>query len=519
MSLILVKGSPRSWQTFALTAVGLALLGLGVVLALENRPGVVEVSCVGGVVLLAGELIVQYRRRGCRWAEDLGDGFRVVDRLGEREYRDGDVAAIAQFQYERHSQGLLDSSERHFVVWVATEDRPIEMAHVVPAGGHDPLDDLVDRITDHFVERANDSLTSGGALEGDGWRLDRWGLAQRESAGAEVPQELPIDELTGVELVGRHLSIWRQGQEQVALRIPIASRNAHVLWMLLDERITKPEAAPPQAPKEGLGRLLYEFRSGRQAATALVFAVLAAGVGVALALSGEQVMHWVAGAAFAGSFALLAMANFYRKATLRVHEWGVFQTGMTRDREMRYDQMTTLTYSQERQFYRSEYTLFKGVYTGTNVSIGFEAAPDTGLRAIRYSTTLRRPDENLEQLRDRVAQQVADIMQGFLNQGQPIHWTTKATLLPKGLEYIPRKFAGRRQPVVLPYEHIGHWTTVETGFAIWHDVTAEPIVEEPTSQKNFYPGLLLFERLVQRDQAPIVLEYADEVDEMSDEFA
>ena len=265
--------------------------------------------------------------------------------------------------------------------------------------------------------------------------------------------------------------------------------------------------------------MLYEFGYRRQATIALIVAVLAAGGGAVLAASGEVVVQWLAGVVLAGAAAILALANSYRKAVLRVYEWGVFKTGMIRDREMRYDQMTTLIYSQERQFYRSEYTLFQGVYTGTNVSIGFEAAPETGLRPINYATTLHRPDENLEQLRDRVARQIADLMEGFLNQGQPIHWTTKMTLRSDGLEYVPRKFAGRREPLLLPYQHIGHYTVAETGFGIWQDVTTDPIIEEPTSQKNFYPGLVLFKSLVDgRAESPIILEYADETDEIADDF-
>ena len=101
-------------------------------------------------------------------------------------------------------------------------------------------------------------------------------------------------------------------------------------------------------------------------------------------------------------------------------------------------------------------------------------------------------------------------MEGFMSQGQPIHWTTKVTLTNEGIEYVPKKFIGRRSPVALPYEFIGHYAEVEAQFAIWHDVAGQAVVEEPKSQKNFYPGLVLFERLMARRTDSLVVADAGE---------
>jgi hypothetical protein len=473
------------------------------------------------VLLAASRLIVRIRQRNCRWVEDRGDGFLVVDRDGEREYRDDDVAAISYFQYARHAQGLVASVERHFVAWVAAKERPIAMVNTIAVGQHDPLEFMIARIAARLVERSEEQLATGGRIEGDGWRFDRWGLAERESARSGAPQELAIGEITGAELVGHELCIWRQGQEQAALRIPIATRNAHLLYMLLGSRVAPREAAPPQAPQEGLGRLLFEFGCKRQASIALAIAIAALVAAGVCAWSGAREATWAAAALATAAVCLLAAANYYRKAVLRCHEFGVFKTGLFRDRTLRYDQITTLTYAQERQFYRSQYTLFKGVYTGTSVSFRLEPARDSGLRHIDYTTTLNKPNENIDRLRNRVAEQIADLMESYLRKGQPIHWTTKLTLRPDGLEYVPKQFVGRRQPMVLPYEFVGHYAVAETVFAVWHSIADSPIVEEPTSQKNFYPGLVLFERLLERRgraHAQVAAPHDDLLETLPEEF-
>jgi hypothetical protein len=510
MSLVLVKGRPRSWQTFALTAFGLGLLVLGIVLGLEARRGAVVISLAGGVLLTMSEIVVRFRRSRCRWVEDLGDGFQVIDQFGERDYQDTDVTDISHYQFERHSQGLLSGVRRHFVVWLSGNEQPIEMVNEIAVHEPDPLDAMIDRITTRLHERAEEQLASGSHIEGDNWRLDRWGIAQRESLTGAIPEELPLDELSGIDLAGHELRIWRKRQEQVAMRIPIASRNAHLLYLLLDARVVEAEPPPPQAPREGLGRLLFELGYQRRTRICVSLAIAAAAATGLLVWSGRDVAQWVAGATTICAVGFIAMANFYRKAVLRCYEFGIFQTGMLRDRQLQYDQITTLNYCQTRQFYRSEYTLFKSVYTGTSVSIRFDAAPDSSLRSITYGTTLQRPDENIERLRDRVAEHIADLMEGFLKQGQPIHWTTKITLHPDGIEYTPQKFIGRRSTLKLPYEFIGHYAVVETAFAIWQDVTDAPLVEEPTSQPNFYAGLVLFERLMDRRSDSLAMVDAEE---------
>src|SRR5207302_11129048 len=104
--------------------------------------------------------------------------------------------------------------------------------YVVTAGQVDPLAALLDRVAQGLARRTAEGLDQGSSLRGKGWLLDRAGLRR----GKRV---YPLDEISWVGFFDRRVCIWRGNDERPALRIPLLSRNAGVLGLVLWQQIQK----------------------------------------------------------------------------------------------------------------------------------------------------------------------------------------------------------------------------------------------------------------------------------------
>ena len=69
----------------------------------------------------------------------------------------------------------------------------------------------------------------------------------------------------------------------------------------------------------------------------------------------------------------------------------------------------------------------------------------------------------------------------------------------EGLSYSRLTFTGRKQPILIPLTSIVNFDISDGTFHIWVAGEKKPVVSEETSQPNFYPGLMLFSHLMNRE--------------------
>lgn len=243
---------------------------------------------------------------------------------------------------------------------------------------------------------------------------------------------------------------------------------------------------PTKPTAELLGPVLFVRRTFTPMGL-LLWAVSAFGGLISLAaLAGEDgriagvvVLALAAGAGF------LAFRNSIER--LRVHERGISQESGGSVRSISDEDVAAMTWNSVREF-------VNGIYRQTHLTLAF--TPVTG-KEIRQRISFRGEDPELDELRDRLAEAVADRMQRDFERGQPVPWTRSLRFLPEGLWYVPRGLLFRKEPKVAPFSAIAG-LDFQNGRLRIQFRSLEDRVEESPSEPNFFPGFLLLRRMLAR---------------------
>ncbi len=487
---ILVRGFDSARGKIACRAAAVLLVGAGAVFyfGMELPPLAIIAVAAGGVLWVATDFYSLRSNRRKRWITDTGDGFIVADGAGQRPYRDDQLASIAISDTEKYSGGVRKSTRRRVLLWMEGESGLIELDFVVRAGTSDPIAPLVDRWLDNLKTRARTAMAQGGALHGDGWSLRSSGLSiTSETTTAEVP----VDQIAETGLFGGKFCLWRRGEEQASLQLDPDGRNVPVLMALVEELLEARQESSGGAEASdrqpvpavepggtGLGRVLFERRSQGLTIAAAVAATICGALGVVMVTSPEVFALGVGLLILAGLFALGAWRA--PSSVFRCHAQGVFQSGPTGKRQLRYDEVDTFTYSAVRQY-------VNGAYTGTTLALKLTAPGTT----IDYNKSVKNVDEDLDNLRDHIASVIASRMGEQLSREEPVVWTKNLTLRPDGIEFAPQGFLGRKERQFLPYKEVSGFNLHEGVFHLWAGDEKKSVMQEQVSAPNFFPGFLL----------------------------
>ena len=82
-----------------------------------------------------------------------------------------------------------------------------------------------------------------------------------------------------------------------------------------------------------------------------------------------------------------------------------------------------------------------------------------------------------------------------LSAGGNVSWTPNIVFQPKGFEFRPSGFFGRKEPVFLPYEKYGGNTMQAGQFYIYERDNKKAVMQEATAATNFYPGWFLLNQM------------------------
>jgi len=255
-------------------------------------------------------------------------------------------------------------------------------------------------------------------------------------------------------------------------------------------------AAGPQS--DDLGALVFKRWQDSSFRLCVAFVLLFGGIGIFALIQGLTTRDsggFVAACLFLGIAALvLAIVVVRARKVLRCHENGVWVSTWLRERGLRFDQTASFTYSATKLY-------VEGIPIGTSFKLQFVPDPESGAKPISFSGRLRKRDAQIEGLIDTVSQAVARRLARVFVSGAPVAWTRNLTLRAEGIEYRPAGFVKRKPPEILPYEAIADMKVQEAVFSLWRWGQKRPLLREPTTQPNFFPGLRLLTTILEKKRA------------------
>lgn len=273
---VLVRSTEREWDLKLLMVLGVVAAAVGMLLD-HNRSWMASLTLMsGGTVALIAAIVLQRRRRARRrWVADTGSGFEVVDADGERSYGDDEITSVAIRIERKYKDGAIASVIRRFLIWTendAVPSQPIEMVNQINAGNSDPLGDLITRLNDRLVTRAEAQLAAGRPVSRPGWSLTAESLRFDRKEG---PLMTRLDEIVAVDSIDDHLCLWHKSDDAAWMRVPLNQPDAYLLGQILSNRLAKRPPVETTQNGKSLGRVLFERKaSGRTLVAGIIAAAL-----------------------------------------------------------------------------------------------------------------------------------------------------------------------------------------------------------------------------------------------------
>lgn len=478
---VVVRQGVTGWSNL-IYLLGPALMVVGGIFLANQEAEAGWSFIIGGLVVTAIVVVgcLIYNRR-VRYVTDTGSGFIVEDSAGKREIADTDVTALAYHSTREFTNGLPTGLKRFFNVWTHHDSRPIEMENLVKNDHFDPLNALIERLFTLHEENAIDAMARGETISGDGWQLST------NSLQLEKPSEtVASQDITAIERHEGKLCIWRVGEEEPFARLPLDSKNVHLLSLILSPWIEERErthGAKTDLP--GLGRVLFKKEGSMNSVfTLIALGIVLIAVGpIVFLTAGDE--WWIGLALAAGGAACFLGAYGTYRSSFRCHERGVYQRTMFSETKLPYDEVAIFTNATTRMY-------TNGAYTGTSMNLTFDPGPAApNAKTIRYNTMVRGGDEDLNQLRDRISLVLkVRMFEDVMNHGN-VQWGEKTVIRADGVEHTPAGFFGNKlDTVFIPWKQFNF--DIQQGVChLFKMGEGKSIGSETTASPNFYPGLFL----------------------------
>ncbi|MEK6236798.1 MAG: hypothetical protein N2C14_18990 [Planctomycetales bacterium] len=506
---ILVRGREPGGWSFGLQIVGmLSVVGsIGMFVAQAPVAASTVLCVIGGLLLVGAKTHDVVNKAKRRWMAVSSTGFRIMDGQGERDYQDNQIIAVSRASEGTFQGGVSYGYRVRMDLWTDQATEPIDLDYLVKNDEEDPFADWIVRMLTDLEERLEHKLQQGGTAEGDDWSMDAKSINARQGA---FQVSVALDDVSEIGIFEGQISLWKKGEERAFAKISPASKNADMLRVLIGKRLNerdleaaeareslakddgfdsfadRNEEARNQDDSEGMGRILFERKSHGEMIGIIVLAVGGISVGVVVFLNeapGFGALLMTAGVAFGIG------AAFIKPAVFRCHESGVFQGSTFGEKELRYKDVQSFSYSATRHF-------VNGAYTGTQVAMNFTALG----KDIRYNANVQNQDDDLDGLRDHVSTVIAGRMLQELGDGGSPRWTSGLRFTPQGIEYRSSGWIKQGGPQTLPYEEIGGVDVNEGMFFLFNSANAV-VAKEEASADNFFPGFIALMNLLGSDES------------------
>jgi len=157
---------------------------------------------------------------------------------------------------------------------------------------------------------------------------------------------------------------------------------------------------------------------------------------------------------------------------------------------LRFSEVDVFSFESRRNFSH-------GRYAGTTYTLVFADRSREQGRGLFFSTTVHNTDEELEMLRDRVAEQLARRMAATFARTKRVQWTPELWFHDDVLEFSrPRRLLARPKLTVVPYDAVTDFEARDGMFHLWTNYQERAVISTKTSSANFYPGLIVLAGLV-----------------------
>lgn len=501
----LISGHDPVWIVGLCGLLGCCALAMGALMALRNpNPPAMLMLAVGGGLVVGGLVLAVVLRQRRRFLQPTDDGFIYTTAFGDRTFHDDDVMCVSLSSTENYFWGNLQSVTRRFIIWVETSALPERIVCIshLKSLTPDPLQAFVLRIIEGLHRAARDAYEHGERVEGDGWALERGQLLLKSSNSTAI---IPIQDLAAVDIVDEQVNIWRMGQDLPVGRIPVRTANAHLLILMLNELIPERTNETEANLQTGqLGRVIFERRLGSKSVdilgwlvvSLLILLTLAAVVGAVFERRARRRMRHTVTAIVLGSLAAAgsSLLELKRRSRFRRHAFGIYQRGMFSERKLRFSEIANFSYVALRRYSH-------GIYSGTSLTLKFVPMPGLKARPIYFCTNIHNADAELDRLRDEVSGTIAERMHECWLQNGNCPWMPFLNFQREGLDYRPLTFTGRKQPIHIPFSSIVNFDISDGTFHVWVEGQRKSTINEETTQPNFYPGLMFFSKLLNRELA------------------
>lgn len=503
---ILISGAdPQGFVAMTWLLGGLAIL-IGGLRGIQRMDPPTAIILSGGVALLLSGIVVGvYLRFKRRYLKPTHDGFVYITAQSERTFLDEDVMCVSLLTQENYFFGNLRSLTTRFVMWVETSTIPDRIVCITRRGlaGVDPLQGFINRIVSGLYEAARTAHSQGERIEGDGWSIVGGQLLLKSDKKTTISD---INELVAVEIVDKHINIWRQQQDLPIGRIPVVTANSQLLLLLLRDLIPRDKPLQEhELPDGSLGRIIFTRHGLDPVFTWMLWALVAMLGLVTTASITRAIMARRPGLRrraipWAISFGIMTtlasgLLRSQRQTYFRRHLYGVCLKGIFGERRLKFRDIANISYSAERQYSH-------GLYRGTAIILTFVSTPEMGLKKIRYATMVQNTDLELERLRDDISEVIAERMARYFDTHGDCPWTPFLRFTQESLEYRPLTLTGRKPAFKIPYSSIVNYSIEEGGFHLWVKDQKKSMVNEDVSQPNFFPGLIFLSQLIHRELLP-----------------
>src|SRR5436190_24218398 len=116
---VLVRSSMATWPFVLLTVIAFVVLALAAWAGVAQETFWATVLAVAGLIMLLLSPILAWRQKRLRmWVVDHSDGFKVIDFIGERDFRDEQVLSSAMTLKNNDSHAVYKSTTRLFRNWL-----------------------------------------------------------------------------------------------------------------------------------------------------------------------------------------------------------------------------------------------------------------------------------------------------------------------------------------------------------------------------------------------------------------